>query len=162
MKKKIIIAVFIILSSCIFTPDLPQEPDGRFTDRFNLNQIVSTTIASFSFSNYRELFAESDNFFVDVDGRTWTSERFISNLELINTDTIDSCTWTAEQGGDFVSMDSPTTLNIRRFVVLNADLSKRTGDVRITVNWNGVRWQIIKWEEIGEEYSFFHPDFRNN
>lgn len=163
MREIILIFIVLIFSACVFTPDEPPIPSDRFVDRLNLNQIVSGTNANLSFSSYRELFELSDNFFVGIDGQNFSTERFISRLEEINRDMTALCSWNpVDQNGEPpVSMTAPTTLNARRFMFSSDNFGERTGDVRITVKWNGIRWQITKWSE-GEFDSFFNPGGMGN
>jgi len=169
MLKVAVAIIALIFSACIFTPEEPQppQPGERFTDRFNLDEIVAGTLAEFSFNNYRELFIISNDLYIDIDRRAHSSERFISRLNSINNASIVFSAWSAEQGGDFVSMDAPTTLRVRNFRISrklpSGEIEERTGDVRITISWNdGMRWQIIRWEELGDSYSIFHPDDLGN
>jgi len=158
MQKIILFCIAIIFSACVFTPDEPPFPSDRFVDRLNLNQIVVGTNATFSVTSYRELFEFSNDFFIGVDGQNFSTERFISRLEEINRDTTASCSWVpVDQSGEPpVSMNVPTTLNVRRFRFSSENFGERTGDVRVTIRWNGIRWQITRWSE-GEFDSFFNP-----
>jgi len=160
-----VFVIAAIFSACVFVPEEPAPPSGRFEDRLNLSQMVSgwTANVNFSFGNYLELFADSEDFFIDINGQSYSRVRFIQRINLINADITISSEWTAEQSDGLVSITAPTTLNIRRFSISSENFGERTGDVRITVNRNDMSggWQITEWRELGDDFSIFHPVFGN-
>jgi len=165
MRKIIVIVMIVaVLSGCLFVPEEPEFPDGKFIDRLNLREIVEGTNANFRFGNYRELFVPSDNLFIDFSGVGYSSDRFISRLNSINDDKNVFCSWDDKGQSDGpIPITPPTTLNIRNFVFSSEKFGERTGDVRITIRWNDMSgWQIMEWREIGENFSIFHPDNLGN
>ncbi|MCL1945793.1 MAG: hypothetical protein FWF51_01385 [Chitinivibrionia bacterium] len=168
MRNFTIILSITLVFSCIFIPDEPQKPDGgKFIDLLNLNEILYGTLADFSsFRNYREIFEENDEFFIDANQKSYSSQRFISRLNVITKDATIECRWTTTQSGDeLVSMDGTTTrLRARNFRITSQNFSNEiTGEVRITVRKTETSgWQITRWEEMDENYSYFHPDFGGN
>jgi hypothetical protein len=153
----------MFLFACIFIPEEPQKPDGKFIDRLNLQGILSENVtANFSFNSYRELFENSENIYYDIIPRAYSAQEFITQLNTMNSDTAAVCFWTTQSGEEYISMSEPTQLGARnyKFFSKNAKNTQDTikGEVRITIKYTEMSgWQITQWKEIGEDYSCFHP-----
>lgn len=143
--------------------DADAPDDISFVDRLNLWQIFEGTHVNFSINDYRDLFEDSDTLFVDIEQNRFSAQRFISRLRSINRDVSIECGWEIPVGGEYISMDRPTTLNARYFRVTSLNSAQEfTGEVRITVRHTAARWLITEWRELDETHSFFHPSLGGN
>ena len=162
MQKFTIILIITFVSACVFIPEDPQPPGGeKFVDRLNLYQIVAGSSASFSFNSYLELFEDGGNFFLDINNQSYSTQKFISRLTIVNADKTMECNWTNQSGEEYISPTLPTVLRARNFKIVSQNLSDTiSGEVRITLKrTDSGRWLITKWEEMDEKYSYFHPIF---
>lgn len=149
---------------CIFLPEEPPLPAGKFEDRLNLRNIVSGTSAYFSFNNYRELFEDCDTLYCDVNDQKYKLNDFLGRISFISADTSIECFWEAVNAGtEYVSMSGAVELNVREYKIISKNFPDTiTGEVRITIKYVGLSgWQIVHWREVGEKYSYFHPRFGN-
>ncbi|MDR0303519.1 MAG: hypothetical protein LBH98_01945 [Chitinispirillales bacterium] len=159
--QKIVIAVTVtIFLGCIFVPEEPPLPAGKFEDRLNFREIVSETSAYFSFNSYLELFENSVSFYCDANDQEYSSNDFLGRINSICADTSIRCFWSGNDAGDvYISMNEAVELNIRNFKIVSKNISDTIrGEARITIRYGGLSgWQIVRWREIGEKYSYFHP-----
>jgi hypothetical protein len=162
MRITVIIATVIIVCGCIFVPEEPPPPAGKFEDRLNFRDIVSQTEAYFSFNSYHELFGKSDVFYYDVSKSEYSSDDFLGRINSIAADTTIKCFWNVPGDTEgYISMNEAVELNVREYKIISKNFSDTIkGEARITIKYGGLLgWQIVCWREIGEKISYFHPRF---